>query len=291
MNNMGNYLKGAAVKKAVLSAGIYDLPSPSEYDEIVFYGQADGCVIDRVYGTNATTTSVVIDEYASFSKSLLWDENTYLLCEFNNSLSGGNISGIENPIEYWNIYRVNSTNDEIKCVGKVSSDKNEFNDYTPVRGNTYKYWVIGRNSDEISSPIITNDVVSDYWGWYLIDPDNDTCYAFNLAQEGGDVSQSETVNEYVTNQKFKVWSRGKLNSLQGSVSAVVYESLCDYTQTIDFIDSIREFILSDRPKIIKDNKGYVFYAFCYGLTMNDYAAGAEEVPKSISFEFEKSREV
>lgn len=291
-----NFFKGAALGMAKVTSYDSPLPEMTKYDRIEFVSEwnGEGFVIDKIYGVN---DPVDMEEmYRSVAKDFApkWTPTTYLLAEFNGNLNGGNVPGIEAEIVSWSIYRYDIKKETLTLVGEVSSSKSTWNDYTASKDGKYQYWIFALTENRgirgMSSAIKTNDVVHDYFGWFLIDVEKDTAYAFNLNYNAGAVQQGEDYVEHNTNSKYHVFSRGRNNYLEGTVTAIVADDCSADTQSLEFIESIREFILSDRNKIVKDNKGRVFKAFVSGYQDSDVAPYSDGEFKFIDFSFKESGE-
>lgn len=286
-----NFLKGAALGMSKITAYSPKVPDLSEYDEITFFGGSIGAIIDKVYGVNGEVTYADLAQSTDTAMRLKWTPNTYLMAEFNNTLSGGNVPGINSEIIKWLVYRWDAKNSQLKPVSEIDVSQSGFIDYTAARGDTYQYWIFATTKNEISAPLKTNMVNHEYFGWFLIDVEQNTAYAFNLNQAGGAIQQGEDYVEHETNSRFHVFSRGRKDSLEGSVTAIVADDCSADTQSLELVESIRNFILSDREKIIKDNKGRVFKAFVSGYQDSDVAPYSDGEFKFIDFAFKQTGEV
>lgn len=284
---MKNFLNGSAVGMTFISS-YQPSPTLAHYDQVEFYGNG---VFDKIYGTNNPLDKSLIDSWSAPSWKPTWKLDTYLLAEFDGSASGGNVPNISDPIKRWVIYRLDMDTQDLKRVGETDVDVETYVDYTNSKGRRSQYWIIAANDTEMSSPLKTDVVVTDYYGWHLIDIERRISYAFNLNQTGGNVSQNENVTEYNTNQKYNVYSRGASNFIEGSVQALVAEDCLEFGQSLEFLESIREFIVSGRPAIVKDDKGRVFKAFVSGYQETPVVNNIEGDYKYISFNFKECGEV
>ena len=290
-----NFFNGAALGMAKITSFSPTIPDMTKYDQIQFLAEDSsegGFVIDKIYGVNGVISTDEINRSISKEFAPKWTPSTYLMAEFNGNTNGGNIPGISTEIDQWLIYRYDEKDGTLTPVAKEDGHEAEWFDYGASKDNVYKYWIFATTKNgEMSSPIITNEVQHEYFGWFLIDVENKTAYAFNLNQAGGAVAQGESYVEHNTNSKYHIFSRGKKNYLEGSVSAIVADNCSADTQSLELIESIREFILSDREKIVKDNKGRVFKAFVSGYQDSDVAPYSEGEFKFIDFSFKESGEV
>lgn len=289
---MSNYIKGKAIGISSNNKIITKTANQADikYDTITFYGGTGGVILDKVYGTNDVLTEDIIKEYSSASKQLYWGKNAYLMCWFENTLLGGNVSSIEDPITTWTIYRLNTITNEVIKLQDVTAAQSIYHDYTALKGQTYKYWIVGSNDTEISSPLISSEVNCDYEGWFVIDPERNTVFAFNLSQSGGEIRIEENVNEYVTSNRYNLFSRGKTEYASGTITALLYEELDEFKQSTEFLTKFKEFIMSDRLKYVKDKKGRIYKAFIYGYSESEFTQD-KSVPLNITFSFKECGEV
>lgn len=291
---MRNFYKGAFAGVAFFTSYTPFVPEPSSYDKVTFYAgnsSVGGCIIDKVYGVNGTLEETDIAQNANLDFAPVWGPNVYLLAEFNNSYSGGNVTNITSPITEWQIYRGEVGQTGITQVGVVDVLEQQFIDYTALKGKDYIYYLFAANDTEISSPLLSNEVHCDYYGWYLIDVDNDIVYVFDIDVQGGQIVQEEEIEEYNTNLPYNAYSRGATNFVSGNITAWVPEDICDMSQSVDYVEQLREFIFSDRTKYLKDVKGRIFKVFTSGYTDSMITYGLKDEPRYISFDFQEIGEV
>lgn len=289
---MNNFLNGSFLGTAFATGYTPTIPEPTSYDEVTFYGgDADGCIIDKVYGLNESLTKKYIDEYSNIFFKPVWSPNTYLLCEFDNNYSGGNMVSIENPISNWLIYRSDNDSSILKYIDTVEATANKYTDFTALKNKEYTYYLFGKNDVEISAPIKTKRIESYYHGWFLIDVENNISYMFDLNFSGGSITQVENISEYDTNLPYKAYSKGFTNYIEGNIKALVIDDYCNMNQSIDILEKLRELIFSDRPKYLKDNKGRIFKVFTSGYVDNVFQKGVVNEPRYISFDFKEVGEV
>ena len=215
----------------------------------------------------------------------------YLICEFNGGISGGNVENITSKVKKWLLYRGLQGASSMKLVSALEANETFFKDFTASKTHNYQYRLFAQTENEMSVPMDTNVVYCNYFGWFLIDEENQVAYSFGNNLEDTTISQVEDVTEYSTNKRFSVHSRGNMDYLSGSVTAVVTDNCSAQIQTVEHLEELRNFILSDRPKIVKDNKGRAFYAFVDGYTESDVFNGADGDFKYITFNFKEMEEL
>ena len=69
------------------------------------------------------------------------------------------------------------------------------------------------------------------------------------------------------------------------------EDLCKMSQSVDYVEQLREFIFSDRKKYLKDNKGRIYNVFTSGYSDSMITYGIKDEPRYISFDFKEIGEV
>lgn len=291
---MRNFYHGAIIGTAFITGYSPSIPELKEYDRITFYGGdtgKGGYILDKVWGLNGEITETQIDANSYMGFSPKWTLDTYLLCEFSHSYSGGNVTNIDAPILNWLIYRSEEGVDVLKLIDKVDVSEKEYIDFTALKNKSYKYYLFGQNNTEISAPLITDRVDCYYHGWYLIDVENKISYMFDLNLSGGDISQVENISEYNTNLPYQAYSRGETNYIEGNIKALVMSNLCEMKQDVEVLEELKEFIFSNRLKYLKDNKGRIFKVFTSGYKDSLIEHGIKDEPRYISFDFKEIGEV
>jgi hypothetical protein len=289
-----NYYNGSFMGVTFLTSYSPTIPESTSYDTVTFYGgntNRGGYNIDKVYGTNTPLTKSQIDSYSNTNFNPQWTTDTYLLCEFDGSVSGGNVSSISSPILNWMIYREEEGTNVLKQIDKIDVLEEEYIDFTALKNKKYKYYLFGQNNTEISAPLTTSTIEPYYHGWYLIDVENKISYMFDLDLTGGDISQVENISEYETNLPYNAYSRGATNHIEGSITALVMDDLCSMKQDVELLNELRDFIFSDRLKYLKDNKGRIFRVFTSEYKDNLITAGINGEPRYVSFSFKEVGEV
>lgn len=291
---MVNFLKGAFLGTAMFTGYNPTVPDFAAYDKITFYGGdtgTGGCIIDKVHGENKIMTKDYILSKSNLEFSPKWDLDTYLLCEFDRNFAGGNVVNITSPITDWLIYRSEVGSNQLDLIKEIDVKQEEFIDFTALKERTYIYYLFGKNDTEISSPLVTEEVYCDYYGWFLIDVDNKKSYIFDLNLSDGSIAQNEAVAEYTTNLKYNAYSRGNTDFISGTITALVMDDWCNMTQSVDYVEELREFILSDRKKYVKDRKGRIFRVFTSGYVDSMITSGLKGEPRYITFTFKEMGDV
>ena len=287
---MNNFFNAAASGIAAVTSHNPTVPKISTYDKVTFYAQG-GCVVDKIYGVNRILTRDEIDENSTQSFSPKWRPDVYLICEFDGGTSGGNVGNITSSVQQWLLYRGVKGGSTMKFLCSLPAGETFYKDYTAAKTHDYQYRLFAQTETEISTPMDTNDVYCNYYGWFLIDETLNEVYPFGMNLNDTTTTQVEDVTEYSTNKRYSVHSRGNMDYLSGTVTAIVTDDCTGTEQTVGYLESLREFILSDRPKIVKDNKGRAFRAFVDGYSESDVFVGADGDFKYVSFNFKEIEEL
>lgn len=280
----------------VLLGYVTPIPQLNGFNSITF-GDDDngsGMVISNVWGqekvniggewTNMTTE--YLDSYNPLSA--VWTKYTYLLANFNNNLNGGIIDGVGN-ITKWVLYRWDDKTRQAVLLGSFDAETKQYIDYTVLLNTKYRYllYVYGDNG---SSSALQTDIISvNYYGYFLIDVENDIVYKFDTNFSGGDLQQNTEHSSFKTNNKYQTYNVGDLQYLSGNISALVrYANSDDYTNnTVGLLQNLRDFIKDgERVKILKTRKGEGWYVFTYDYSDSviNQAIGAQPVNAGFSFD-------
>lgn len=288
---IGAFLGASSNLGATVLLDVYNsVPLLEEFDSITF-GSADGSTsamtISCVWGQNLLMTEEYLDSYNI--ENVKWNEYTYLLAMTKNNLDAGSINNIGN-IETWSLYRWDSESETTVLIDNFAASVNSYIDYTGLLGRKYYYVLYAYNTDgQMSSPFVTSTVQLDYYGYFLIDVDNDIVYKFDTNFSGGDLKQNTDYASFRTNNKYMTYHTGELQYLSGSVAALVrYADSNIYTNnTTGLLENLRDCIKDDnRTKILKTRKGEGWYVFTYDYndSVINQAIGAQPVNASFSFD-------
>ena len=284
---IGAFLGASSNLGATVLLDVYNsVPLLEEFDSITF-GSADGSTsamtISCVWGQNLLMTEEYLDSYNI--ENVKWNEYTYLLAMTKNNLDAGSINNIGN-IETWSLYRWDSESETTVLIDNFAASVNS----TGLLGRKYYYVLYAYNTDgQMSSPFVTSTVQLDYYGYFLIDVDNDIVYKFDTNFSGGDLKQNTDYASFRTNNKYMTYHTGELQYLSGSIAALVrYADSNIYTNnTTGLLENLRDCIKDDnRTKILKTRKGEGWYVFTYDYndSVINQAIGAQPVNASFSFD-------
>ena len=280
----------------VLLGYVTPVPKLNGFNSITFgdSGNSVGMTISNVWGQEKINvggewvdmTTEYLDNYSPLSAT--WTKYTYLLANFNNNLIGGIIEGI-GDITKWVLYRWDNKTNQAILIGNFDADVKHYIDYTALLGTTYKYLLYAHGEDGSSSALQTKEVNADYYGYFLIDVDNDIVYKFDTNFSGGDLQQNTEHSAFKTNNKYQTYNVGDLQYLSGSISALVrYANSDEYANnTIGLLQNLRDCVKDgERKKILKTRKGEGWYVFTYDYSDSviNQAIGAQPVNAGFSFD-------
>lgn len=158
---------------------------PTSHTGFKFNGN---CIIDSVVIRNYQKTDTIIqNESVTIGVIPEWTPDVLFLASMNNIVDASNVSGMTVMPNKWSLYRHEKDGDKLYKVCDVDMSINSWMDYK-VKGNiTYEYYLYAQNDTQISNPIITDQIKTTFWGWYLID---------SIGAESNDPLVNEAVETY-----------------------------------------------------------------------------------------------
>ena len=295
---LGAFLGASADLNATILLDVYNsAPTLAGFDSITF-GTDDGTTssmtISAVWGQEkiyqdgewVDMTKEYLDNY---NNNLRWTEYTYLMTLYSNNLDGGSINDL-GSITQWSLYRMDNVTNRAKLIDNFDASVQQYIDYTGLLGREYTYLLYAFNSDgQMSSALKTATVQLNYYGYFLIDVDNDVVYKFDTNFSGGDLKQTTDYASFRTNNKYMTYHTGELQYLSGNIAALVrYANSNIYiNNTTGLLENLRDCIKDDnRIKILKTRKGEGWYVFTYDYndSVINQAIGAQPVNASFSFD-------
>lgn len=218
-----------------------------------FYGDSK---ISKVWGVGKQLTQEQINNYTIYNYNPTWDIDTYLLPKFNNNLECGNIPTSIGNAEYWSIYRLNQESNFLEYLNKFDISQNTLFDFGALNDNIYAYYIFVNTDTQITNPIVTEFVKSSYYGWFIVDLENNRSYHLDVNFSGADRNHVEDFTEHNLNLKTNTYTRGGNHYLEGEIKAILSnENLKeDIVNTNDLLIEFRNFIRNDKPKLLKSRR-------------------------------------
>lgn len=259
------FLKGNFLGVTPLFGAISIIPSVTSYDTFKFYGGVTGAIFSKIWGRNIIISADEFNDYTYETYLPSWTTETYMMAMFNNSLNAGNIENIVGEVQSWYLYRKESTSTSLEFLKILSSSNITYFDFNVLNTKKYTYYLFVQDATILSSPILTNEETSDYYGWFLIDTDNNRTYHFDINFEGGNKTHVDKYTEHKTNNKVNAFTRGTTFFIEGSINAIISRDnlRTDIQYTNEDLASLAEFVNSERPKLLKSRRGELYNVFTY----------------------------
>lgn len=268
---------------------INNLPVPSEYNSLNFYGNniIDEIHLQSVNYTDEEVESLNIDDYPA------WDGNTLLLARFNQKdTQAGNILNVNSPVTKWSLYRKDEGDKVSKKIIDLDVSITEYIDYSVQAYKKYIYNLFPCNSTQIGQVVEVGEVYTDFYGWYLVDVDEEIVYKFDLDVESSEITNETDITTYQGYTKYNAYSIGNRNYLKGSLSAMCGTINSDGTLAYDdeYIDGLRAFVNNGKDKLLKNRIGNMWKVRTSNIRFK-YKDEYSIQPAVVTFDYEESGEV
>ena len=257
--------------------------------------KVQGGIFDHLHITADTTSAY------SAAIPTAWDFNTILNCDFDGTISGGNIDEIESILKNITAVRIKRRVKgdfewtTIKTVIITSSADLSFiiSDNIALNDTTYEYaWVplTGESPNYVEGNYIVEEVLSQFKGVFICDAD--TIYKFFAGVEYGTNDRVQQIGVYPVLGKSKpiIISNGLIDYQTGSISGLVLPQDFYDSGEIDPIaitkqrDVLSKFLANKKAKIIKDYNGNSWLCYITSNVSttynNSYAQGMMSVAAS-----------
>jgi hypothetical protein len=258
--------------------------TPAAYNRITFFGDI---TIDNVWIRERILSDAEINAM-NYKIAPTWTSDTIFLALFeHNSINAGNIINLTSPIISWDIYRKTVEENILTYLTTVDHSIKTYVDFTTQAYKTYIYEIFPITATEIGDALQTAPLYTDYFGYYLIDPDDGTVYKFDLNISSGEFQYEEDVTVYKTYVQYPAVTKGKTNYLKNTITALAGTISCTegFLQPIDYINTLEAFITNGKIKLYKTRKGGIYKVytrnFHYKILEND---GIVEQPMLITFD-------
>lgn len=261
------------------------IPDKRIYNEIEFFGSTGGITIDDVHLLNYEMT---LDEIIAEDISVqpIWTDRTLLLCYFNDNLNGGNITNITGNIDNWEVYRKELNDSAFTLLDTLLGTAEMYTDFTAQPYKTYTYEVVATNDIERSEPILGERLYICSYNDVLIDSVTGESHIFNLNLQEGESTNNVDFVKYEGINKYPSVVRGQRDYMSYAITAIpIYQTSTQttYSQTSDYLDTLRVFINNPNDKILKTRKGFIYRGQTNGYRQSPLLNGID--PYIVSFEF------
>lgn len=234
------------------------LKGPQDCDYIqVFNGDVAASLYDDVIA-NGTYTPV-------------YDENTYMLADFNRGLDAGNVGESSSNLAGYDVYRRETGESTLQYVGTAGAFDKGLYDHTAANQQEYTYYVfpLGDDGMYLTSPLVSNPIRPCWWDWTILEceknsDDEDSYSLIALYRFGNNVATDAISNNntpyiaanftrYPTVQLTpQNYQSGTLGSLIGHID---YENGNEYTDTIALRNAIWGLSTTTNTLFLKNRKG------------------------------------
>lgn len=261
---------------------------PTAFEKITIYGQQ---TVDFLWIKNKVLTDTEIEAIA-LTDVPIWDADTILLANYDNSINAGNIVTLNNPIVKWTIQRQEGINPIRKTISSVANTVIELIDYTVSANKDYEYYIFPITASETGEPLASDSINANFYNWSLTDPTTNTVFLFDFNLESGDITNDIDRSEYQTFSKYNKVSRGKRDFIKGNISCIAgyINSNGNYESPITYLASMKSIINNGNQKYLKSRKGDIWVVDTYGFKYK-YMDDIGDQPQTISFEFMEVAEV
>lgn len=257
-----------------------DNVTPITYTGFKFNGN---CIIDSILIRNYEQTDTeIINDSVTIGVEPDWTPDVTFLASMNNTIDGGNITGMTVMPDKWSLYRHEKDGDKLYKVCDVDMSINSWIDYKVEGNKTYEYYLYSENDSQISSPIVTSEIKTTFWGWYLIDSigadSNDPVvneavesYKFDLNLQSSKIvtnndmtlikSYSQFDNAVILDRNFRssdfsAWLIPQLDS-----SGYDFEGITNFR---DLLDNLKLFLHNKQNKYLKTRDGDIIKVITEG---------------------------
>lgn len=267
------------------------------YSKIELYGEANINYLQVKSGIASTSS---VNEVIQKELHLpIWDEDTYMLATYQNSINASSVESMGSPIVCYKIQRYDIEEDVLYQV--ADTEELKIRDYNVVSNNKYKYYIfpIIKNTEDfliLSSPIIT-DIIEPKWDGctiiglqetdnkneYIIDRDNIWTFRFNIEQQGYVLNIDKTYKDGFG--RFAKLNRGQKKYLTTGMNSLVGEVDCKETtfkSSLSKVEKWEEFCYSSNLKLFKDMNGRVIPCDIKDVT-SSYLFNGNDSPVMTSF--------
>lgn len=265
------------------------IPAKRVYNKITIHGNA---ITDKVNILDYELTNAEL-ELIDITDNLTWNSHTDLLAEFENSLSGGNFLDLDIPIISWQVYRREQGSSTSTLLDTISATDIQYIDYTAQPQKTYIYDLFAVTATQISAPLETAATLSDFYGYFIIDPTTNTVFKFDMNTESAESLYAEDFTQYDNYTQYPAFARGQRKYLNTTITGIPATLTTDkvLTQSVDYIDDLRDFIMNGNEKLFKTRKGQIHRVQTKNFRFKPLSDAISDQPLMVSFDVTESNAV
>ena len=240
------------------------MPLPKSYDEITLSGDA---YFDYLWINQRVLTNDELEKVNVLNFRPQWEDSTILLANYDDSLSGGNILSLEEPVQSWLIYKRREDAHALTFINEIPADVTKISDYAVNNHVDYQYVIFPVTENTIGDPMFSEISSSSWWNWCLVDiipfenglnrwKPTGTFWIFTTNLKSGTTQQTIDTYTYDGFLKYPKVSYGKRNYSKGSLNCFLSNVLNNsYSDNAEMREEFKKFISNGNQKLLKDIKG------------------------------------
>lgn len=268
-------------------------PAPSAFTGVKLYGGNAGQKVSSLQIRNIVLTE---SEANAIDPTVapIWDINTIFMATFQDSdLNAGNVTNITEPIASWDINRIEVGKTQAENLANVDVSTTSYIDWTTEGNNTYQYQIVPLTENQVGQQLLSEEVNTDYFGFFLIDEDTGLAFKFDVNINSGTITTEDSVTEYQNFGKYNTFNFGERKFDRGTLRFTYAPNICqcDYSQSISEVEALKAFITNGKEKILKTRKGEVYRVVTFGFQRNQLNDAIGAQPYDASFSWAEVREV
>lgn len=268
------------------------IPSPISYTKVTFYGGQS--IFDKIHIQNIALTNTQIQAITP-TDQITWQSTTILLANFDaHTLDGGNIISLPSALVGWKIYRRDTSTNISTLIATVTAGTTFYTDYGVATNKTVYYEIFPYTSSALGSPLKTNNVTTDYYGYYLMNIDaTGNIYKFDLELQSSDYQNNENFVQYDTYTQYNSYAIGKRKFFSTSISALAGTITInnELSQDVSYLITLRDFIQNGKVKYFKDRKGNIFAGLTHNYRQKQLNDAISQQVFVVSFDFIETQAV
>ena len=237
--------------------------TPTVYTGLKFNGAG---ILDNIVIRNYVQTDTEADA-VSICATQNWSPDILFMTVFNHSTDSSNLFGLTAPQTKWHIDRQETDSNILTNIAELNPNISTFTDFKcEGGGKSYRYLISAQNATQISAPLISEDVVTSFYGVFLIDAvnvDNGAnntsvvCYSFDMNTVVSAVSNVGDSTLYHNYTQYDNYFINSTDYLVGTVTSLLayYDGNKEIEWNAQYLDDFRAFINNKQEKIMKFKNG------------------------------------
>lgn len=221
---------------------------------------------DYLWVTKGTLSEVSIDSILNDPLfEPVFDANTYLLADFNNGFSAGNIPALDETITGFSIYRRSSEQFTAEHIVDLPISETAFADFGVRSQRDYQYlcFPYGENTF-VTTPFVSSSVKPCFWNWTLMECSQQADgsyhilneYRFGLNLSTGSMSNNNAPQTHINFTPYPLIQPMSANYKSGSLSSLIgATNNGEYSDTIELREAIYALSVTQNPLFLKSRKG------------------------------------